>query len=448
MKISLTFIGIVLFLLIFNFVFSNLMISIASPKSFYVSPQGNDANPGTEEKPWKTIQHAANTLQPGQTVYIRQGIYHESVITTQSGNESQGPITFANYPGEKPIIDGDGVKDANTGFIINQSFININGLQIKNWNDHGIWIENAGFVEISNCVISHVTAGIGFVDGTHHFVLNGVEAYDFIIYGFDASPGGENDCHHGIFNNCLAHSGQDPDQNVDGFALGHGTQHDFELNHCLVYEVYDGFDISAHNTTLNGCEAYHCWNSGFKIWQDQVKLVNCLSYRNQSANVELDWNGKPKTVTLQNCTLVGADTFNIWINNGSDSLHMYNTILADGKNIGLAFEDKNATNYQGDYNIFHNSNPDRVIAVGYEDEFSIDQMRSGAWTSYSGQDQHSLVIESLSQLFIDASKNDFHLHSHSAAIDQGAEQKAPLIDFDGNSRPQGKGIDIGAYEYY
>ncbi|HAX97966.1 MAG TPA: hypothetical protein DCY12_03505 [Candidatus Atribacteria bacterium] len=60
------------------------------------------------------------------------------------------------------------------------------------------------------------------------------------------------------------------------------------MNHCLTYEVFDGFDISAHNTSLYGCEAHHCWNSGYKIWEDQVQLVNCLSYRNQSANVELD----------------------------------------------------------------------------------------------------------------------------------------------------------------
>ena len=446
MKVLSIFIGAAFLLFLLFSGTSNLTIQ-ASSNAFNVSPNGKDANPGTEDKPWRTIQHAADTLQPGQTVYIHQGVYHESVTTTIGGNATQGPIVFINSPGEKPVIDGTGVNDFNTGFIVNQSYIKIIGLEIQNWNDTGIWVENAGYVEISDCIVHHVTNGIGFADGTHHFELNRVEAHDFVLYGFDASPSGGADCHHGVFNHCVAHSGRDPDQNVDGFALGHGTQHDFKFNDCKVYEVYDGFDISARNTTLTGCDAHHCWNSGYKIWQDQVSLINCLSYRNESANVELDWDEKPGTVTLQNCTLIGAGTFNIWINNSTDSLQMFNTILAGGENIGLAFEQKNAKNYRGDYNLFQNTNPDRVIAVGYEDEFSTDQFRSGAWTTYSGQDQHSKVVVSLSQLFRDPSRDDFHLTTNSPAIDQGTTSGVPPEDFEGNSRPFGKKPDIGAYEY-
>ena len=92
MKISFTFFGIILFSLIFYLSFSYLTISIAAPESFYVSPQGNDGNPGTEEKPWKTIQHAADILQPGQTVYIHQGLYHESVATVHSGMKLRGQL--------------------------------------------------------------------------------------------------------------------------------------------------------------------------------------------------------------------------------------------------------------------------------------------------------------------------------------------------------------------
>ena len=42
---------------------------------------------------------------------------------------------------------------------------------------------------------------------------------------------------------------------------------------------------------------------------------------------------------------------------------------------------------------------------------------------------------------------DYHLKSSSPAIDRGTASNAPSIDMDGVTRPQGAGIDIGAYEF-
>jgi parallel beta-helix repeat protein len=42
---------------------------------------------------------------------------------------------------------------------------------------------------------------------------------------------------------------------------------------------------------------------------------------------------------------------------------------------------------------------------------------------------------------------DYHLKSTSPAIDSGTITGAPATDFDSNTRPQGAGFDIGAYEY-
>ena len=84
-------------------------ISLAqSGSTFYVSKSGKDTNSGSFTAPWLTIQHAANTVTAGATVYVETGVYNESVNFPNSGTSSE-PITFANYPGETATIDGTGL---------------------------------------------------------------------------------------------------------------------------------------------------------------------------------------------------------------------------------------------------------------------------------------------------------------------------------------------------
>jgi hypothetical protein len=415
------------------------------PNARYVASSGSDSNPGTSTAPWRTIQHAADTLVAGDTVYIRGGIYHENVWMARGGTNG-GYITFSAYPGETPVIDGTGVTGSGNGVIISQSYIKLTGLEIRNWTENAVWVENAAYFELSDCVVHSSCGGIGVADGSHDFVCNHVRAHDFDLYGFDVSPCGGADCHNGMFNDCVAHTGRGPTQNVDGFALGHGTQHDFVFNRCQAYAVYDGFDISSRNTTLSRCSAHNCGNGGYKLWQDNITLVNCLSYDNAVSNVELDWDGHAGTTTLWNCTCVNSETFNVWVENAGDSLRMYNCILAGGDGIGLAFEQLGVSNYQGDYNLFHNDDAGRAIEVGYTDQFSLSQVRSGSWTSYSRQDAHSLTGASLAAIFVDPANADFHLAAGSPAIDKGTSAGAPAEDYDGAARPPGSAIDIGAFE--
>ena len=49
--------------------------------------------------------------------------------------------------------------------------------------------------------------------------------------------------------------------------------------------------------------------------------------------------------------------------------------------------------------------------------------------------------------FVDASLGDFHVLGGSIAIDNGSSVAAPSVDYDGTSRPQGAGWDIGAFEF-
>ena len=64
----------------------------------YVSPSGNDSNPGTLAEPYRTIQKCATTITSG-TCWILAGDYQETV-TPNSG------ITIAPYENQKVTVDG------------------------------------------------------------------------------------------------------------------------------------------------------------------------------------------------------------------------------------------------------------------------------------------------------------------------------------------------------
>ena len=57
--------------------------------NYYVSSTGSDANPGTEQFPFETIQRASKVALPGTTVHVAPGRYTGGFKTLMSGNESQ-----------------------------------------------------------------------------------------------------------------------------------------------------------------------------------------------------------------------------------------------------------------------------------------------------------------------------------------------------------------------
>jgi hypothetical protein len=68
-------------------------------------PKAADKNPGTEARPLKTIQKAASLATAGDTVFIRAGTYHETVVPAHGGF-SGAPITYMPYNNEMVVIDG------------------------------------------------------------------------------------------------------------------------------------------------------------------------------------------------------------------------------------------------------------------------------------------------------------------------------------------------------
>ena len=84
-------------------------------KTYYVNPshpKADDANPGTEDAPWKTVDRAAQALQPGQRVLIAAGVYRQRVIPARGGTGPERMIGYEAAPGARVVLKGSRLLEA------------------------------------------------------------------------------------------------------------------------------------------------------------------------------------------------------------------------------------------------------------------------------------------------------------------------------------------------
>ncbi len=84
-------------------------------KTYYVdnqSAKADDHGPGTREQPFRTINQAAQVLQPGQRVVIASGTYRECVRPARGGTAPDKMISYEAAPGAKVYVKGsDALND-------------------------------------------------------------------------------------------------------------------------------------------------------------------------------------------------------------------------------------------------------------------------------------------------------------------------------------------------
>jgi len=78
--------------------------------TFHVAPNGSYSNRGTEDAPFRTIQHAADLAQPGDIITVHEGIYRERVNPPRGGTSEDNRITYQAAPGEKVVVTGSEIQ--------------------------------------------------------------------------------------------------------------------------------------------------------------------------------------------------------------------------------------------------------------------------------------------------------------------------------------------------
>ncbi|MBN1998535.1 right-handed parallel beta-helix repeat-containing protein, partial [candidate division KSB1 bacterium] len=69
-------------------------------------PKASDSNPGTEELPFRSINAAAQIVQPGERIVIHEGIYREKIVPKRGGKGPDSMISYLAFPGDSVVIKG------------------------------------------------------------------------------------------------------------------------------------------------------------------------------------------------------------------------------------------------------------------------------------------------------------------------------------------------------
>ena len=484
---------------------AQVTVTATTGLAFYVSTTGSDSNPGTLSSPWRTIQHASNSVQAGDSVYVRGGVYNESVNISVSGSAIAGPITFQTYPGEQAIVDGTGLVSPTSGTqglinIVNQSYISIQGLEIRNYQTSsasgtpaGIWVSGSGSnIQIVNNLIHNIvttseTTGSAFgiaVYGTaapaslDAVTISGNQVYN-LRTGTSESVNVDGNVTNFVIANNVVHDNDNIGIDVIGFeGVSPDPAYDYARNGTIagntIYNIsainnpgegnqYDanGIYVDGGSQVVIERNLIHDVDIGIEMASEhQGHITSFVTARNNlvySANsVGITIGGYASNVggtdhcTIVNNTLFQNDTKKT--GSGEFQIQYYATSIVFKNNIVYASPQglfiNNYTSSEPDpadvdYNLYYSSLSSSTANFLWN---GTNYVGFSSYQSATGKDSHSQYED---PQFLSLTAPNLQVQPTSPAVNAGINLGSAVVgvlDFAGNPRLIGTNIDIGAYE--
>ena len=463
--------------------------------TYYVSPTGNDSNPGTQSQPWGTIQKAADTMVAGDTVNVNAGNYggnssvYKKVRIIKGGSAgqqityqaigtvfTQGFIVSANYI----TIDGFDIEDPHDGRVKNSTEPDYRG-------GTGIFVEGSYNIIEDNYIHGCVWSGIKLSKSGNFLLPSNVIVRNNRLFRNGMSGievAGRNNLIEGneIWATIQHHPGNILSATVtwldaDGmrfFGQGHIIRknyiHDIKYgapgvnldpnDPNNIYNMLNDYNDNPH------IDCFQTWTgTSNEMAQNIIFEQNyCENLQSQAQNENghgFMLSGGANNLTIRNNIIVAYTGVNTGGSGNAHHLYIYNNLWINNLTfhqfwpnaIGL----DNAPYSIVNNNIFYNQPYHTITVTGdttgqsidYNQAFNSDGsnadcMRVGNYVCANPPPAHDKW--NIDPLFTNPAISDYHPQANSPVIDAGVA--VPITnDYDGNPRPNGGGFEIGAYEF-
>jgi hypothetical protein len=432
-----------------------IVVSMNYPPTFrtyYVdAARGNDRNPGTEAKPFATIQAAHDVTRPGDTVLIHKGTYRQTspeavLLVTRSGLPG-AMITYKAYPGEHPVLHAE---TAWNHILIEASYIRIEGLEIAG-NARNVsqaeaeklseqFMQGSQYQTFGPETSAYETNGIFIRPADQKVPLDRqitprhIEVVGNRIH--DVQGGGLSSTYADYLlfaKNIIYDTSYRAMYATSGISiLGSQNTDDDRSDYTMV--VRD--NLLYRNRTEVKWAAIKAMSDGNGIIIDsnrnddpkgepylgRMLIANNIVYESGGAGIQVfasDSVDVLHNTVVHNSLTPGFQYGQIWVHKAS-SVRVENNIAVAGAGelINQAFKDTTSVEY--DYNLYYGGKPPEVVGP------------------------HDLVAD---PKFVDEDAANFHLLPNSPALNSGNAHLTVAQDFAGNPRPGGGPVDRGALQH-
>ena len=358
-------------------------------REYYISPSGNDSNPGTKGAPFLTFQKADLVIRPGVTIHVLPGTYsgytaRNTIKITANGTRAARIRWVAEKKWQARIVGH--VNPANGlgwGIAIQGSYVDLVGFDVTSNANMGIWVLG-----------SHVR-----VIGNH-------------VHDIPGQPG-------------CSSSG------ASGIEQGNYSGGYMEVNANVVHNIGAGGPGS--------CNKYH----GISLAAPYDSAVNNVSYHNASKGIGT-WHAAAHN-TISNNTVFDNDV-GILVGAGdspcnksclADYMIVSNNIIYNNKTIGFWQYSKAGRHNVYTHNLAFANRVRDVLLQGNCAHPSSDTCNSFVKAVY----QDPQFVNATGNFFT----GDYHLKPISPAVKAGTFIGEPRSDFDGCLRIPGYAPDLGVF---